>query len=65
MTTVFFYLNQTSGAICCNSKLQSTVADSTAEAAAAALFAATQVVIFLRVRRGAGYEQRIAEFCLR
>ena len=43
-----FFLNETSGAIIWKSKLQSTVATSTAEAEAAALFAATQELIFLR-----------------
>ena len=43
-----FFLNETSGAISWNSKLQTTVATSTAEAETAALFAATQELIFLR-----------------
>ena len=46
MTTVFS--NEASGAISWNSKLQTTVATSTAEAEATALFAATQELIFLR-----------------
>ena len=43
-----FFLNETSGAISWHSKLQSTVAMSTAEAQAAALLAATQELVFLR-----------------
>ena len=43
-----FFLNETSGAIRWHSKLQSTVATSTAKAEAAALFAATQALVFLR-----------------
>ena len=43
-----FFLNETSGAVSWHSKLQSTVATSTAEAEAAALFAATQELVFLR-----------------
>ena len=43
-----FFLNETSGAISWNSKLQTTVVTSTAEAEAAALFAATQKLIILR-----------------
>ena len=65
MANFVFYLNQTSVAIWCNSKLKSTVAPSTAEAAAAVLFAATQEVIFLKDRRRSWYEQLITEFCLR
>ena len=43
-----FFLHETSGAISWNSKLQTTVATSTAEVEATALFAATQELIFLR-----------------
>ena len=43
-----FFLNETSGVISWHSKLQSTVATSTAEVEAAAFFAATQELVFLR-----------------
>ena len=43
-----FFLNETLGAISWHSKLQSIVATSTAEAEAAALFAATQELVVLR-----------------
>ena len=43
-----FSLNETSGAISWNTKLQTTVATSTADAETAALFAVTQGLIFLR-----------------
>ena len=42
------FLNETSGALSWDSKLQTTVATSTADAEAAALFAATKEMIFLR-----------------
>ena len=43
-----FFLNETSGAISWNSKLQTTVPTSTAEAEAAAVFAPTEELIFLK-----------------